>query len=150
MSKNQLPAAYMSPEGEPVTDPVYKLAGDCYIDDMYWPEGDTIIFHATPNQSMVPLNAAAQENMTKWLVSLPGAGNARHEDLIQAAMELRPKEGEDVMAFEEYQLAVLKRALAIRAKREGRKFEELDMPVAMPVAKQNVPPMSNTNYTSGG
>lgn len=121
--------------------PKYECIAPTYLDDILWPEGATIETDMTPNMALKPLNGAAENRMNGWLKSLPGGGQARQDDIVQAAMEMRPKIGDSEIALPEFAAAVVQRALEIRAQREGRPVERLE--VNIPGDNRQAPVMPN-------
>lgn len=147
---SRYPEVYMGADGRPYTEAAYRLTGPVQIDDIRWEEGEELIFAGCPNENMQPLNAAAERNYINWLRSLPDAGKARPDDLMQAAWEMRgkaPSDGEDPEAFRKWQLAVFERALAMKDGVAKRPTDALAPRVHRP--SHEVPPMSNISLGNG-
>lgn len=140
-----LPEVYFAESGERIAEPVYALLAPGFYGATYYNEGEHIIFPDTPNHHMQPLNRAAGAQMAVWLEGLPGAGqNSTPEDLIEAAMMLRPREGEPVLNHQEFNKAVIKLAAELKAKRDGRGAPALPSgQVPRPATNPTAPPMAN-------
>lgn len=117
-----LPITYVTKEGENVTEPCYVLTGDCFLEDTYWLEGEIIIAPQAliPNEAMRPLNRAAEKATRDWQATVPLSGEGiSRDELMEAAIMLRPKEGEPELNPEQFAGAVFKLALRLRDKRQG-------------------------------
>jgi hypothetical protein len=142
---------------QPDETPVYELTQPWYSpDDVYYPAGtqvEDVTGSIVPNEFMVPLNEAAEDRMTEYLQRLPTQGTPNLEFIIQAAMELRPREGDDPRLAAEYNARVLERAMMLKFKAEGRLAPEPGdrprLPVRMPVRQGETPIMPNTNIRQG-
>lgn len=135
-------------EGRSIKAPLYKLLGPIQADDTYYEAGEIISTSMCPNEAMEPMNRAAGDNVEKWYLSLPANGNVRTEDYMAAAMEMRPKVGDQEISHDEWIAAVRQRALTIRAKAEGRPVEDL-MPARITKPSGDIPPMPNVQINSG-
>lgn len=144
----QLPEIFYL-DGVGVKEPCYKLIAPIQADDTYWNEGEIIATDMIPNEAMQPLNRAAGEKVDAWLRSLPANGNIKPEDYMAAALQLRPKVGEEEMPHEAWIAAVRQLALEMRAKAEGKPVEELRPKIGRP-APSNAPPMSNIEMVQTG
>lgn len=132
--------------------PVYELASPYYSpDDVFYPEGaqfEDITGTIVPNESMIPLNAAAERRVTEWLARQPSKTRTPPLELImQAAMELRPKEGVQELPVEEFMKSVMNRAIERHCANLGIKADDAPRSVTRrPDA--NVPLMSNTKINN--
>jgi hypothetical protein len=141
----------------PEDTPVYELTQPWYSpDDVYYPAGaqvEDITGEITPNEFMIPLNEAAEARMAEYLQRLPTQGTPSLDHIIQAAMELRPREGDDPRLAAEYHGRVLERAMHLKFKAEGRlPLEAGDRPrapVRMPARQGAAPIMPNTHIREG-
>lgn len=132
--------------------PAYELTQPWYSpDDVYYPAGtmvEDITGQITPNEHMIPLNAAAEDRMVAYLQKLPAQGTPNFDHIIQAAMEMRPREGDDPRIAAEYHGRVLQRAMELKYKAEGRLAREPGdrprVPVKLPTKPGQVPIMPNT------
>jgi len=144
-----LPDFYISDEGNRVEGPVYELLADCFFDDSLWLTGEHIATDMTPNHHMQPLNKAAGERIELWLSTLPETGsNLRVDDLLEAAMMLRPKEGDAELSSADFHAAVLRRASQLKAKREGGSGMTVPPIVQSAAGIKNAPAMPNANIGS--
>lgn len=143
-----LPRWYHGTDGRRYDEPAYRVINNgVYMDDTLWLEGEEIIFDGTPNDSLEPMNAAAEMKMRQWKMNLPDSGKTKFEDMVQAAWEMRPREGMPELAMADFYGAVVKRAMELRIKREGGGNEEVAKPFfTMPKHNANVPPMSNMSF----
>lgn len=147
---SRYPEFYLGADGQQYREPAYRLTGPAQLDSIRWEEGEELIFNGIPNENMRPLNAAAERKYIEWMTSLPDAGKARPDDLMQAAWELRgsqPANGDDPEAFKKYQLAVFERALAMKNGLAKRPVDGLEVKAYRP--SHEVPPMSNVSLSSG-
>lgn len=138
-----LPEFYVADGGTQVGGPVYALLADCYLDDTLWLTGEHIEHPGVPNHHMQPLNQAAGERVEAWLASLPLEGKAYDvADLTEAAVMLRPREGEKELSHEQFTVAVLRLASELKAKRTGNQphIPGMQTRAASPKA---APPMQN-------
>ena len=130
--------------------PVYELSGPYFSpDDVYYPEGvqfEDITGTITPNDVMIPMNAAAEKRVRDWMARQPSKTRTPPLELIvQASMELRPKEGEDSRSLIDQQTLVLRRALELHHERMGISPAQSERGSVLPRrADPNVPLMSNT------
>ena len=141
-------AVTILPPGEA---PVYELSAPYFSpDDVWYPEGaqiEDITGLIVPNESMVPLNAAAERRVRDWQDRLPGKDRTPPLELIvQAAVEMRPKEGDAVLTHVEFQKAVMHKAIELHYERLGMSpAEARKRPTVLPARPNpNVPLMSNT------
>ena len=138
----------------PDETPVYELIQPWFSPDcVYYPAGtqvEDITGTITPNEHMVPLNAAAETRMLDYLSTLPDSGALSTEHIVQAAMEMRPREGDDPRLVAEYHGRVLQRAMEIRFEREGKLAPRPGerpaprMPLRLPTRPGTVPVMGHT------
>ncbi len=141
----------------PEETPVYELTAPWYSpDDVYYPAGtqvEDITGSIIPNENMVPLNEAAELRMEEYLARLPHQGTPPMEYIIEAAMQLRPREGDDPRLLAAYHGEVLKHAMVLKAKSEGRIAPEPGdrprLPLRMPTRQSDAPIMSNTRIRQG-
>ena len=151
---NELETALAASEPLPEDErPVYEIVNEAYYspDDIYYPVGaqftdvtGTII----PSEAMVPLNEPAKARMRDWLESLPASRKTPPIELIiQAATELRPRDGEATPNLADFNKAVLERALSLAL--DGSKATpSAGRQVTMPAKPGNVPLMSNTRINN--
>lgn len=104
--------------------PQYLLTAPYYSpDDVYYPEGVEIrdvLGTIIPNEHMIPKNQAAHVRLEAYLSRLPSATKTPTMDLIiQAAMEERPREGDDPAAVAQYYGRVLARAKQLQMEGAG-------------------------------
>jgi hypothetical protein len=99
---------------------------------------------------MIALNAAAEERYDRYMASLPGGETQpTHEQIVEAAMEIRPREGDDPRLVAEFHGKVLERALLKRFAAQGHLPREPGQPQQRfrPQRPQrpdpNIPIMSN-------
>lgn len=143
-----LPEVYISDAGERITDPAYRLSGDCYLDETLWEEGTVLITGITPNQAMQPLNRAAEERIQQWLSSLPTAGrDLRLEEIVEAANMLRPREGVPQMPAEQYSAAVIALATELREKRARNQPVPGAVQQVRAPNRANMAPMGNARFS---
>ncbi len=136
----------------PEETPVYELTQPWFSpDDVYYPAGtqvEDITGSIVPNEFMIPLNAAAEARLTEYLSVLPHQGTPSMEYIIEAAMTLRPREGDDPRLAAQYHGEVLKRAMELKYKAEGRLAREPGdrprLPIRLPTKPGQVPIMPNT------
>ena len=142
-------------ESDDSTAPKYMvLAGGYYSpDDVLYPEGsifEDLTGRITPNEQMEPMNAAAERKMREYLHRLPLVGRTPTVDLImEAAMQLRPKDGDEAMTNAEFQGMVLQRALELKYQKEGVvPPKDIQMTErSLPKQMGNVPVMANTRVS---
>jgi hypothetical protein len=111
------------PEDE---QPLWEVAGpnsffspDCVL----YPPGSVIQdpYGTMPlNPELIPLNPAAEMRIDAYLASLPGEGALSHENIVEAALQLRPRDGEDPIAAAAYHGKLLERAMLLKFQQEGR------------------------------
>lgn len=141
----------------PDETPVYELTQPWFSpDDVYYPAGaqvEDITGEICPNEFMIPLNEAAEIRMTEYLQRLPMQGTPSMDHIIEAAMTLRPRDGDDPRLAAAYHGEVLKRAMELKYRAEGRLPPEPGdrprLPVRMPVRQGAAPIMPNTNIREG-
>jgi hypothetical protein len=142
-SEDGLPRWFYGSDGKRYLEPAYRVINNgVYMDDTLWLEGEEIIFDGCPNDSLEPLNAAAEERMLAWKRSLPDGGKTKFEDMVQAAWEMRPKEGIPELAQADFYAAVIKRATEMRISREGGPAPPTPF-FTVPKNNANAPPMAN-------
>lgn len=127
--------------------PLYELTAPFYApDDQYFPAGvqfRDLTGDLVPNETMIPLNAAAEDRLVEYLNSLPlkGALNGAEELIIQAAYEMRQQE---FASPEARNAAVLERATKIKYGREGRLMsQDPRANIRIPHRLSDAPIMSN-------
>lgn len=135
--------------------PIYELTDHYYsADDVFYPAGtqiEDIDGSMVPNEQMIPLNEPARVKMERYLRSLPQMGTPNFEFIMDAAMQLRPQEGEQPLDRAAYHAGILQRAMELKARAEGRMpglAPEPQMP-KLPVRRQGVPMMPNTRIKDG-
>lgn len=146
-----MPELYRADSGEQIEEPAYRLLVACFFDETYWQDGEVLVTDLTPNHHMEPLNRAADERIAKWLGSLPGgaAGSpVSMEDMMEAAMMLRPREGEPELSTEAFQTAVVSLAIKLKEKRQGKQGSVI--PGVRPANASNAPPMPNAQFNERG
>lgn len=132
--------------------PVYELASPYFSpDDVFYPEGaqfEDITGRIIPNEAMIPMNEPARKRVAEWINSQPGKARTPPLELImQAAMELRPKEGAAEMPVSDFMQAVMARA--IERHYGPNATEDMRKAPTMPRrADPNVPLMSNTRINN--
>jgi len=134
-------------------EPFYECIEPFYsADDVYYPAGARFVDvtgEMVPNEQMIPLNAAAEERMSEYLASLPHAQRTPTlENLVQAAMKVRPREGDDPKLMAEFQSRMLREAIELQ---HGVSAEHLSpaSPRPVPRSRANVPMMPNTRIVGG-
>jgi hypothetical protein len=126
--------------------PVYEIINEAFVspDDVYYPVGAQfadMTGRIIPNENMVPLNEPARERIHAWHESLPQKDRmVSADDLLQAAVELRPREGDAEISNADWATAVLNKAMQLRF---GQK-NAAPRGHTMPVTPGDVPIMSNT------
>jgi len=136
-------------------NPIYELLAPFMSpDDIYYPEGarfeDVTGGLIPPNEFMEPKNAAAERCMRAWLRTLPSAQKTpAFENIIEAAMQVRPKEGDDAQSMAEYQGKILQRALELQYQKQGILPKDMPEPenLKSPQRIGNVPVMANTRIS---
>ena len=128
--------------------PQYRLIKPFYgpNDHFYDPdEGDEVIeWTGVPNDSMEAINEPAIKRMRAWKETLPGGGPIPLDILMEAAMAMRPKHGEDDTPLADFAGNVMRQAIKLRNMREGR-----DVPVdqiTLPHKEENVPVMGGGRF----
>ena len=121
-------------------------------DDIYYPAGaifEDLTGRIIPNECMEPQNASAERNMRAYLNSLPMVGATPPLDLIvEAAMQIRPKNGDEALTTAEFQGLLLQRALELKAQKQGLLPRDTAAPERqLPKQMGNVPIMSNTRIS---
>lgn len=127
--------------------PLYEVVncpqGLYTADDQLLPEG--VQFRdkfgtMVPCEAMMPLNEAAKRRFADWQASLPLAGyQPPLDDVIRAAMEFRPREGEPELSLIDFQKAIVNRAIELR-----HAVKTAPRPYIEPMRNDGVPLMSNT------
>jgi hypothetical protein len=126
-------------------------------DDVYYPEGVQFVDvtgQIIPNETMIPLNEAAQRRMNAYLATLPAPGGTPSlEDMIDAVMQVSRQVGDNPQDRALMAGAVMQRAIELKYSRLGVSQDPMRRPVFTPatrVADQaNIPLMSNTNFRAG-
>jgi hypothetical protein len=136
------------PPGE---TPAYELTAPFFApDDVWYPEGaqfEDVTGFLIPNETMVPLNAAAERRVLAWRESLPSKDRRPPLELVvQAATELRPREGDPELSHKDFQKAVMIRAVELHYSNLGISPDDARarMPAIPTRPDPNVPLMSNT------
>lgn len=130
--------------------PVYELVKAWFSpDDIYYPEGtqfEDITGRVIPNEDMIPLNDPARKRMSDWIASQPSQTRTPPLELImQAAMELRPKEGQQELPVADFMKLVMSKAIDRHCAAMGVPRETMSKPQTMPRRPDpSVPLMSNT------
>jgi hypothetical protein len=142
-----LPRWYRGADGRRYEEPAYRVIGKgIFMDDTLWLEGEEVIYDGTPNDSMEPMNAAAEQKMLSWKRGLPDTGKTKFEDMVQAAWEMRPQEGMPELAKADFYAAIVRRAVELRVNREGGHENVVQPFFTMPKLNASVPPMSNMSF----
>ena len=82
--------------------------------------GEHFTSESTPCHQWAPLNKAAAEKYHAWIASLPASGQGLSmEELSEAALAMRPREGEKEIPHEQWWPAVLKYASAMKDKKNS-------------------------------
>ena len=148
-AENSLPEVFVTQENDQIREPVYKVLNPIYIGSVWWPVGSIIKMNVPPNESVQPLNAAAGEEMARFVAALgPASGIIiSTEDLMEAATIHRPKEGDPPIDNDTWGKLVRETAVRLKTQREGRNRPR--MPDNVNVARavrQDAPPMRNAAY----
>lgn len=131
----------------PTKNPVYEILDPGFYskDDVYYPAGaqvEDLTGVMVPNECMVPLNAAARERSEAYIESLPqGKRTPNLDTIVETAMRMRPREGDDPAMMAQLQANMLTAALAAQYGVTGQGGR--DTPRA-PVKREGVPMMPNT------
>ncbi len=138
-----LPEVYVNEQGSNFSEPVYLLHADGYYGDSFWYEGDRIVWLEQPNHTMQPLNRAAMERMEAWVEALPaGKATVRIEDIMEAA-RLLPADVVSKLDQNQYGDILLKTALGLQEKRNGKPGMSLPFQPIRTAAPSAAPPMPN-------
>lgn len=146
---DRLPEVYMTDEGEPVSDPCWRLLADGYYGDTLCLAGGVFSMSITPNHHMQPLNRAAGQSFAHWLEDLPlESTGLRQDDISDAAFELGSRESIPGMTKDQWNRAVVKLALEFKAKREGGRVPNLSaLHGVRSLSTDGVRPMPNAVFT---
>ena len=134
-------------------EPFYEC-GDPYYssDDVYYPAGARFVDLTgamRPNETMIPLNAAAEQRMRAYLDTLPNQQRTPTlANMVEAAMKVRPREGDDPKVLADMQARMLREAFEIQYGVGPDKLAPADARPA-PRPRGNVPMMPNTNIVGG-
>ena len=115
--------------------PVYEIVNEAFYspDDVLYPVGTQfadVTGMIIPNENMHPLNEPAKRRIQHWMDSLPVAGaQPSIEHILQAAMEMRPREGESPLSMIEFQTATIKRAMEIKYNGQSNAPRPATLPV---------------------
>lgn len=157
---NQLETMYMSQARPPGYDdpiPMYRVTGpgsffsrDCVL----YPPG-AIIKDKTQrmalNQELEPLNGAAKERMSSYLATLPDGGVLtpweRDELISQAQLELRD-DREKYATKRQFNIACMRRAIEIKAERDGFLDPNDVLPKFPQAPDPNTPMMANVRISN--
>lgn len=117
----------------PVGDlPLYRLNTTCFLDDdTLHPEGEELRYNGIPNFEMVPLNDAARERMQGFIDEQTDLARARAEASGRAFRGLITDSGTII-------------AQAMQDERQAERKGTFSPLIAMPVDKEDVPTMGNT------
>jgi hypothetical protein len=120
-------------EGHRIEAPTYEALVQCYIimaSDETGQVGPTLIepghhfsTDQTPSEAWKPLNRAANEAIENWRAKQPGNAAAQkitQEDMNEAAYQLRPREGDEMISKEQWQANVLLLASRLAEQRRGQ------------------------------
>ena len=134
-------------------EPFYECAEPFYSsDDVYYPAGARFVDvtgRMRPNETMIPLNSAAESKMREYLDSLPNAQRTpTMANMVEAAMRVRPREGDDPKMLAEMQARMLREAFEIQYGVGPDKLAPADSRPA-PRQKASVPMMPNTKIIGG-
>lgn len=144
---SHLPTEYIAENGERVSEPAYRLKAPHFFDDTFWSEDDVIVSTLEPTLHMEPLNQAAGERMEAFVQSLPADSEGISVgEMMEAAMMLRPREGEPELSNEAFQGAVLKLAAQLKAKRRGGDPVVPNTQSVRPAASKGAPPLANARF----
>ena len=134
-------------------NPVYECAEPFYSpDDVYYPAGaqfEDITGRIVPNEHMIPMNPAAEQRVRAYLDSLPGKQRTPSLDnIVEAAMKLRPKIGDDPNMIANVQAAMVAEAFKTQ---HGMNLSDAAAAEVRPLPKKlaNVPMMSNSRINTG-
>lgn len=124
--------------------PCYRCSADGFYghgkEGTWYEEGSIIVMDSTPNQHTEPLNRAAGTKWAKWAQSLPAHKAAIDVgDMSEAAHMLAKDPRVTELGPVEYQEAVVKLAVSLKLKREGKDARSL------PSMGHNFAPQSGGN-----
>jgi hypothetical protein len=121
----------------PVGDlPLYRLNTTCFLDDdTLHPEGEELRYNGTPNFEMVPLNDAARARMQKFIDEQTDCARRRAESSGREFRGLITDNGTII-------------AQAMQDERQAERKGTFTPLIAMPVDKEDVPTMGNTETAS--
>jgi hypothetical protein len=128
-----LPDFYITDDGHKLEAPTYEALVQCYIimaSDETGQVGPTLIepghhfsTDQTPSEAWKPLNKAAGEALDRLRAKTPRSGpeGISQEDMNEAAYQLRPREGDEMISKEQWQANVLLLASRLAEKRRGER-----------------------------
>jgi hypothetical protein len=134
------------------SEPFYECVEPFYSsDDVYYPAGARFVDVTgimTPNENMIPLNGAAEQRLRAYLDSLPQQQRTPTlANMVEAAMKVRPRQGDDPALMAEMQARMLREAFDIQYGVGGpTEPAQLRQPAQR---RANVPLMSNTRILGG-
>lgn len=144
-----LPEQYRADDGEMVSEPCWRLAADGFYGDTHWLQGSVLVANIVPNHHMIPLNKSAGEAMERWVSSLPlNSAGLKDEDIIEASYMMGSRADIPGMTKQQWQIAMVKLALELKAKREGSSGLRLpELQGVRPAVRPDAPPMPNATFT---
>ncbi len=134
-------------------EPFYECLEPFYSsDDVYYPAGARFVDVTglmKPNETMLPLNAAAEKKMRAYIDSLPNQQRTPTlANMVEAAMKVRPREGEDPKMLAQMQARMLAEAFEIQYGVGPDQLKPAETRLS-PRSKANVPMMPNTHIVGG-
>lgn len=129
-------------------EPFYECLEPFYSsDDVYYPAGARFVDVTglmRPNETMLPLNSAAEAKMRAYLDSLPNQQRTPTlANMVEAAMKVRPREGDDPKMLAAMQARMLSEAFEIQYGVGPDQLKPSETRPA-PRLKSNAPLMPNT------
>ncbi len=129
-----LPDFYIADDGHKIEAPTYEATVQCYIvmasaetgqvGPTLIEPGEHFSTSDTPSDAWKPLNKAAGEKLEQWHAKQPGDAAQQkitQEDMNEAAYQLRPREGDDLISKEQWQQNVLLLASRLAEKRRDER-----------------------------
>jgi hypothetical protein len=155
-----LPEFYIADAGHRIDAPTYEALTQCYIimaSDETGQVGPTLIepghhfsTDQTPSDAWKPLNKAAGEALERWHAKQPGDPSQQkitQEDMNEAAYQLRPREGDELISKEQWQQNVL--LLASRLAEKRRDERRPVNPAVRPMRQGDQAPMPFSAHSQG-
>lgn len=136
-------------------EPFYECLEPFYSpDDVYYPSGARFVDvtgRMIPNEQMIPLNPAAEERMGEFLSTLPHAQRTPTlENIVQSAMKMRPRDGDDPKLFAEFQSRMMREAMEMQyGLAPGAPVPPAKIHPDLPRKRDGIPMMPNTRITGG-